>query len=348
MSTILAVLGETATKKHRFAAHLTDTQRIFLCSDTKSDPLTKTLRADLEKHEFYQPSRSFCRALVIDIDHIFAANYVFDLPAEIQPHALVFTSQGVQAFWLIEGVPLTTKAHRAPIEFARDVAELLRQVCQGDSAVNPLTPSKCRNPLFEGADVVFPADCPPYALKALIKPLRAVLAAQQPLEPTQSRLARPRPVWGDLETGQRNETIFQTIRRAAYRGQDYQALAYELNEQCSPPLALSEVAGIVRSVEKFMREKYTPKTGSQGREPAPDALREFMAEIGRKGGSRKTEAQRAALAKGSRAGNVVKSAQAVGRRAQIQALKEAGYKQREVAQKMGISIETVKRGWRSP
>lgn len=345
------MLGETATKKHWFAAHLTDTQRIFLCSDTKSDPLTKTLRADLEKHEFYQPSPSFCRALVIDIDHIFAANYVFDLPAEIQPHALVFTAQGVQAFWLIEGVPLTSNARTAPIDFARDVAELLRQVCQGDSAVNPLTPSKCRNPLFEGADVVFPADCPPYALKALSEPLRAFLAAQEPQEPqepTQSRPGPSMPVWGDLETGQRNETIFQTIRRAAYRGQDYEALAYELNEQCSPPLALPEVAGIVRSVEKFMREKYTPKTGAQGREPAPEALREFMAEIGRKGGSRKTEAQRAALAKGSRAGNVVKSAQAVGRKAQIQALKEAGYKQREVAQKMGISIETVKRGWRSP
>lgn len=346
MSTSLAVLGETATKKHRFAAHLTDTQRIFLCSDTKSDPLSKTLRADLEKHEFYQPSRSFCRVLVIDIDHIFAANYVFDLPAEIQPHALVFTSQGVQAFWLIEGVPLTSNARVAPIEFARDVAELLRQVCQGDSAVNPLTPSKCRNPLFEDADVVFPANCPPYALKALSEPLRAFLAAQQPQEPTQSRPPCPTPVWGDLEAGQRNETIFQTIRRAAYRGQDYEALAYELNEQCSPPLVLSEVAGIVRSVEKFMREKYTSKTGTQGREPAPEPLREFMAEIGRKGGSRKTEAQRAALAKGSRAGNAVKSAKAVGRRAQIQALKEAGYKQREVAEKMNVSLRTVKGYWR--
>lgn len=346
MSTSLAVLGETATKKHRFAAHLTDTQRIFLCSDTKSDPLTKTLRADLEKHEFYQPNRSFCRALVIDIDHIFAANYVFDLPSDIQPHALVFTAQGVQAFWLVEGVPLTSNARTAPIEFARDVAELLRQVCQGDRAVNPLTPSKCRNPLYEGADVVFPADCPPYDLKALVEPLRAFLVAQEPQEPTQSRLTRPTPVWGELEPGQRNETIFQTIRRTAYRGGDFEAQAYELNEHCNPPLALSEVAGIVRSVEKFMREKYTPKTGAQSREPAPEALREFMAEIGRKGGSRKTEAQRAALAKGSRAGNAVKSAQAVGRRAQIQALKEAGYKQREVAEKMNVSLRTVKGYWR--
>lgn len=187
--------------------------------------------------------------------------------------------------------------------------------------------------------------CPPYALRALVKPLRAFLAAQQPQEPT---FSRPRPsetVWGDLAAGQRNETIFQTIRRAAYRGEDYEALAYELNSRCEPPLPLSEVAGIVRSVEKFMREKYTPKSGVQSREPMPEQVREFLSEIGRKGGSRKTEAQRAALAKGSRAGNIVKSAQAVGRRAQIQELKKAGYKQREVAEKMGLGIATVKRAW---
>ncbi|WP_245207735.1 hypothetical protein, partial [Rothia nasimurium] len=75
-----------------------------------------------------------------------------------------------------------------------------------------------------------------------------------------------------------------------------------------------------------MREKYTPKTGAQGREPAPEQLREFMAEIGRKGGSRKTEAQKKAqganLAKGANASRAVRSAQAIGRRAQIQALKE--------------------------
>jgi DNA-binding CsgD family transcriptional regulator len=345
--TSLAVPSRTATKEARFAVHITDTQRVFLCSKTKSAPLTKTLRADLHKYEFYQPSPTFCRALVIDIDHIFAPNYVFDLPREIYPHAVVFTSQGVQAFWLIEGVPLTSKAHRAPIRFAQDTAELLRRACAGDPAVNALAPSKCRNPLYEGAEVIYPTDCPPYALKTLSGALRAFLRASEAPEATEACPVRPAPVWGELEAGQRNETIFQTIRRTAYRGGDFEAQAYELNELCNPPLPLSEVAGIVRSVEKFMREKYTPKTGTQSREPAPEAVREFMAEIGRKGGSRKTEAQTQALARGRVAGNIVKSAQAIGRKAQIQALKESGYKQREVAEKMGISIETVKRGWKT-
>ena len=345
MTTSLAVLGERARKKTQFAAHITDSQRVFFCSETKQKPLSKVLLSELHRFEFFQPNTHFCRFLIIDIDHIFAASYVFDLPREIYPHAVVFTAKGVQAFWLIEGLPLTDNAHRAPIRFAQDTAALLRRACNGDEAVNTLTPSKCRNPLYEGADVIFPADCPPYALKALVKPLRAFLAAQQPQKQAQSRPARSVPVWGDLSEGQRNETIFQTIRRAAYRGEDFEALAYALNSQCEPPLPAAEVAGIVRSVEKFMREKYTPKTAAESLEPMPEQLREFMAEIGRKGGSRKTEAQTHALAKGANASRAVRSAQAIGRRAHIQALKEAGYTQKAVAEKLGITIRTVQRAW---
>lgn len=346
MTSSLAVLGEPATKSSRFAAYLTDTQQYFSCSITKQEPLSKVSVSELSKFEFFRPNQSFCRFFVIDIDNIFAIQYITDLPVEVQPHAVVFTSKGVQAFWLIQGVPLTKNAHRAPIQFAQDVAELLRRACNGDSAVNALTPSKCRNPLYEGAEVYFLAKCPPYALKALVKPLRAFLTAQEPQEQTQSRPVRSVTVWGDLEPGQRNETIFQTIRRTAYRGGDFEAQAYELNSQCESPLPLSEVAGIVRSVEKFMREKYSPKTAVQNREPVPEQLHEFLSEIGRKGGNRRTEAQCVALAKGSQAGNAIKRAQSIGRKAQIQALKELGYKQREVAEKMGLGIATVKRGWR--
>lgn len=149
----------------------------------------------------------------------------------------------------------------------------------------------------------------------------------------ENRPGRSVPVWGDLSAGARNATIFQTTRRAAYRGEDFEALAYALNSECEPPLPATEVAGIVRSVEKFMREKYTPKTATQDGEPVPEALREFMAEIGRKGGNRKTEAQKANLAKGANASRAVRSEQSIARKSQIQELKKAGYKQRQVAAK---------------
>ena len=347
MTLSLAVLGEPATKKASFAAHLTDTQRIFFCSDTKEQPLNKVLVSELHRYEFFQPSTRFCRSLVVDIDHIFAEHYIFDLHEQVRPHAMVFTTKGVQAFWLIEGLPLTENARVAPIRFARDVGALLRRACHGDEAVDPLTPSKCRNPLFEGAETVFLADCPPYALQALAKPLRAFLTAQNVSEPIRTCSERSSAVWGALEAGQRNETIFQTIRKAAYRGEDFEVLAYELNSQCQPPLPAAEVAGIVRSVQKFMETRFNPsETRKSAGEPVPEAVREFMAEIGRKGGSRKTAAQKENLVKARNASSAVRSAQAVGRRAQIQALKEAGYKQREVAEKMGLSLRTVKSGWR--
>lgn len=346
MTSSLAVLGEPATKKASFAAHLTDTQRIFFCSETKEQPLSNVLFSELHRYEFFQPSTRFCRFLVVDIDHIFAEHYIFDLPRSIQPHAMVFTTKGVQAFWLIEGLPLTENARVAPMLFARDVAALLRRACHGDEAVDPLIPSKCRNPLFEGADTVFLADCPPYALRELVKTLRAFLAAQKSSNPTIIRSEGSSAVWGALEAGQRNETIFQTIRRAAYRGEDFEALAYELNSQCQPPLPAAEVAGIVRSVQKFMETRFNPtETRKSSGEPVPEAVRKFMAEIGSKGGARRTEAQSEALARGRVAGNAVRSAQAIGRRAQIQALKEAGYRQREVAEKMNLGIATIKRAW---
>uniref|UniRef100_UPI001F248395 helix-turn-helix domain-containing protein n=1 Tax=Rothia nasimurium TaxID=85336 RepID=UPI001F248395 len=101
-----------------------------------------------------------------------------------------------------------------------------------------------------------------------------------------------------------------------------------------------------RSIQKFMNERYQPvEARREPGEPVPDAVREFMAEIGRKGGSRKTEKQKAVLQKARNASSAVRSAQAIGRKAQIQALKEAGYKQREVAEKLGVSLRTVKGAW---
>lgn len=58
---------------------------------------------------------------------LFVASFVFDLPREIWSHAVVFTSNRVQAFWLIEGLPLGANARPKPIRFAQSHPELLRQ-----------------------------------------------------------------------------------------------------------------------------------------------------------------------------------------------------------------------------
>lgn len=348
MDTSLAGTSQAVNKQRRFFEHLTDTQSFFYCSPTKETPLREVPLEFLGKYEFYQPSRAFCRALVIDIDHIFALSYINDLPETALPHAVVLTDKGLQAFWLIEGLPVVGhKARPKPISFAQDVAELLYQVCKGDRAVDALVPFKCRNPLYEGADVLFMANCPPYGLRSLSEALRAFLRTSEPATSPQGRKRSSVAVWGELETGQRNETIFHTVRQAAYRGEDFETLAYELNAQCSQPLPASEVAGIVRSIEKFMRTRYKPtEARRKSKEPVPEAVREFMAEIGRKGGSRRSESQKATMERARLAGNTVRSAQAIGRRAQIQALKEAGLTQAKIAEQLGVNIKTVKRAWK--
>lgn len=346
MITILSGLSEPATTADRFASHITDTQRIFLCSKTKQEPLQKTLVSELPRYEFFQPSQAFCRFLVVDIDHVFALSYLNDLPKNIRPHAFVLTSKGLQAFWLIEGVPLTSNARTAPIRFARDVGELLRRACNADPAVDPVTPTKCRNPLSEDAETRYMVDAAPYMLKTLSEGLRKFLRGRKFVPELKVSSKPPTAIWGELSEGQRNETIFQTIRRVAYRGGDFEAMAYELNAKCSPPLPDSEVASIVRSVQKFMDTRFNPSEARrEPGEPVPEAVREFMAEIGRKGGSRKTEKQKENLVKARNASSAVRSAQAIGRKAQIQELKKAGYKQREVAEKMNLGIATVKRSW---
>lgn len=59
MSTSLPAQPATATKEARFATHLTDTQRIFLCSDTKTAPLAKTLGQTCTNTSFTSPAPLF-------------------------------------------------------------------------------------------------------------------------------------------------------------------------------------------------------------------------------------------------------------------------------------------------
>ena len=337
----------TGTPAERFRSHFAETQRVFLCSTSKTAPMLWAYDDDVTAHEFIQPHPNACRALIIDIDHEFALSYINDLPQAAHPHAIVLTTKGLQAFWLIETVPTTREARREPIHFAQDVAERLRQAVNGDPAVNPLHPVKCRNPLYEGADIHYMADCPPYSLKDLNKAVRGFLSARERQETRQNTKTAKRPVVaGDMAEGGRNQGIFDAIRHVAYRGGDFETLAYELAAQCDPPLPASEVAGIVRSLAKFMATKYKPQEHKHAEgEPLPPQVREFLSEIGRKGGSVNSEKQQAQQKAFIAAGTVVRSAQAIGRRAQIQALKESGLTQAKIAQQLGVSIKTVKRAW---
>src|SRR5699024_3140068 len=104
--------------------------------------------------EFFTPARSVGSALVIDVDRPEAVTEIFEaIPAEIHPSWVVETRKGAQAGWLIDPVDLRETAREHPIRYARAVGHALRAAVGGDEAVDPLTPTRVRNPAYERAEL---------------------------------------------------------------------------------------------------------------------------------------------------------------------------------------------------
>ena len=95
-----------------------------------------------------------------------------------------------------------------------------------------------------------------------------------------------------VEQGERNQFVFD-YARLRRTGTVAQAAAHA-NSLCAPPLPAAEVAGIIRSIERYEARQRT-RNGLRGRGHGhlSDAYRRRQAERGRIGGSRGTAAQRA-------------------------------------------------------
>lgn len=313
-------------------------------SHGKTDPAEAVTPDALSAYRFITPSRSVGAFLVVDIDRRDAVLDAYaTIPREIWPSWLVETPHGAQVGWLIDPVDLRPEARPHPVRYARAVGLALRAALRGDEAVDPLTAPRVRNPACEAADVRAGAQAPVYALGAL----RAALVASgqwstQRLTPAEQARTAIDP-GGVIPEGERNCTVFDVCRFAAYRGEDFAAAAWEAAERCAPPLSVAEVRGIVRSVEAYMSKTERPT----GTGTTPEAVRDLMADLGRRGGSRHTEAQRAARAKGPAAASVVRQTEAVGRAAMIVHLSETeGLSHAQIAKRLGVHRDTVKRALR--
>src|SRR5699024_206483 len=97
---------------------------------------------------------------------------VYDrIPASIHPSWIVPTNRGAQAGWFIDPVNLTGRDH--PIRYARKIGEDLRQALDGDLLVDPLVPSRVRNPAYEHAGTFATPTPPVYHLGQLMNGLKA-------------------------------------------------------------------------------------------------------------------------------------------------------------------------------
>lgn len=297
---------------------------------------------ELDEFEFFTPAQSVGSALVVDVDRPEAVTEIFEtIPAEIHPSWVVETRRGAQAGWMIDPVDLRQTARDHPIRYAQAVGHALRDAVDGDHAVDPLKPSRVRNPAYARADLRASATPPVYGLRQLHHALDAAdLWTQGPrLTGRSVSQAAVAASAAAISEGNRNQTIFDVARYAAYRGEDYAAKAWETNNAAEVPLSAAEVHGIIRSISRYISRGHA--NGTSPTVAMPEAMRETLSEMGRRGGLANTDAQRAARAKSCKAATAARKRSTDNRARRAQRMHARGHARGHICTKLGISAATL-------
>lgn len=307
----------------------------FRAAAAKSAPSERVSAARLHEFEFFTPAQSVGSALIVDIDHSEAVLSIFEtIPAEIRPSWVVETRRGAQAGWMIDPVDLRDTAREHPIRYARAVGHTLRAALDGDQAVDPLTPSRVRNPAYEGAELRAIGTPPVYTLGMLHQALKAA-----GLWETTATIP-PRPAPTQTETGSRNIAVFDAARHVAYAGGDYETAAWTAAERCTPVLPAAEVRCIIRSIARYMARGHHRQAATSS---MPQQMKAFLSEMGRRGGQVNSPAQRAARSKGTHAAAAARKTATEARARTAQKMRARGHTRTQIAAALKASHATVSR-----
>lgn len=313
----------------------------YRVSSDKTSPSTRVSAAEMHEYEFYTPSKSVGSCLVVDVDRPEAVLEIFgEIPAEIHPSWVVETPRGAQAGWMIDPVDLRETAREHPIRYAQAVGHALRAAVVGDEAVDPLTPSRVRNPTYR-VDLRASATPPVYGLRELHNALAAAdLWPQGPrLTGRTVHRAAGAASAAAISEGNRNQTIFDVARHAAYRGEDYEAKAWETNDAADVPLSANEVSGIIRSISRYMSRARASQTIATV--AMPSQMRDLLSDMGRRGGKANTAAQRAARAKSCKAATAARKAATDKKARSAQRMHARGRTRGHICKMLGISASTL-------
>src|SRR5699024_8234143 len=143
-------------------------------AESKSAP-GRSQRIDrVALNAFFTPPQNMGYALFVDVDRFDAVMDIYDrIPAEIAPSWVTVTPNGAQAGWFIDPVNTNETTGRSlPIRYARNIGYCLRDVLGGDKSVDPLTPSRVRNPAYEQADTIASPTPPVYNFTTLKEALQ--------------------------------------------------------------------------------------------------------------------------------------------------------------------------------
>src|SRR5699024_8496263 len=131
-------------------------------------------------------------------------------------------------------------------------------------------------------------------------------------------------------------------RFVAYAGGDYIAEAWAANQRCVEPLGSKELHTIINSITRFMTTK--DRTQHDTNTVAmPDAMRQALIEMGRKGGKRNSTAQQAARAKGPQAAAKARKYRAYQQARKAQHFRRQGQTRTQIAEKLGKAASTISR-----
>jgi len=310
---------------------------------SKDSPGVARTLDNLYQYPFFTPPANAGYALFVDVDRPGAVVDIFtSVPPEIAPSWVIETPQGAQAGWFIDPVDLRENARPHPIRYARNVGKALRQAVGGDPLVDPLSPSRIRNPAYEPAGTFATANPKVYHLGELHTALKdAGLWIEESWAFSNGKPV-VRPTKGSIPVGNRNQGIFDAARFVAYDGGDYVAEAWAANDRCVIPLKANEVHHIIHSIARYMATKGYVR-GNGATTAMPETMRQTLSEMGRRGGLANTPAQRAARAKGPAAAAAARKQRAYEQAKQAQRLRRQGYSRLEIAAKLGRAACTISR-----
>lgn len=255
----------------------------------------------------------------------------------------------VQAGWIIDPVALGPKAHPRPIAYAEAVRAALTAAVGGDPH---FTNRRQWNPTWTGwatEGLVIWGPTAPRTLGELHEELSR--AGLWPTEADQHERRRTNSTARKLLTnatagiqvseGERNQFVFDYARlRPA--GVTVADAAAEANTMTCPPLPAAEVAGIIRSIERY--EARGGRTGGRG--CAGEAYRQMQAARGRRGGTRGTTAQRAQRATAAARATEARSRKRAARATEARQKAARGWTTAQLAEHFRVTARTV-RGWLS-
>jgi|GEM_PF-3588753 len=333
--------SRTAKFRSAFANHF-NVKWLVMAGSKNSPGVAQTLDK-LHQYPFFTPPANAGYALFVDVDRPGAEVDIFtNVPPEIAPSWVIATPNGAQAGWFIDPVDLRENARPHPIRYAKNVGKALRQAVGGDPLVDPLSPSRVRNPAYEPAGTFATANPKVYHLGDLYTALKDAGLWREESWTFSNGKPVVRPTKGSIPVGNRNQGIFDAARFVAYAGGDYEAEAWAANDRCATPLKANEVHHIINSIARFMATKGYVHTNSTST-AMPETMRQTLSEMGRRGGLANTPAQRAARAKGPAAAAAARKKRAYQKAKQAQRLRRQGYSRLEIATKLGRAACTISR-----